>query len=110
MMLDMADPLSWLAEHQYVRTADPVQRTETWICKDLRRRVRTVAWGDLYIRFDTFGEARDRVEVSASAFDNDGLVLSASVDNIKLDDVRARLGVYEARVVAMLQVGLEART
>jgi hypothetical protein len=105
----MADRLSWLADCGYERAESPSGR-ETWRCKDLTRRVRSRAWGDLVAVFDCDDTGRDRVELYVYAIDNGVCNVSASIEGMRATDFRERLGWYESRIVAMLQVGLSVET
>lgn len=104
-MVAMADGLGWLAEYGYERD-ECYCGYETWRCVELARRFPSKAWGDLLAVFDCDGTGRDRVEISAGAFDDDTNYITVTIKGITADDFRARLSWYESRAVRMLEVGL----
>ena len=101
--------LTWLAEHGYVKVEDPTQPwPEKWVRKGRSTRRSRDFWTELVVRWTGDAEGKDYVELSSFKIDDHGQSIFAAIDEIAFDDLRARLGYYEQRVLQMLRVGLDS--
>src|SRR4051794_31023331 len=98
--------LDWLANHNYIRSGNNADGVNVWICRDFSARLDVLVRAELVLEATGDLEGDNFVELSAAIRDDNGNFVQASIGTIRTPDLRSRLAWYEARVLAMLEVGL----
>jgi hypothetical protein len=99
--------LDWLSQYNYRRCPERTEKFEAWICPDFSARLDVRVWAELLVKATGDLQGEDFVELSAILHDDNLGLVGASIDHIRTPDLRSRLTWYEARILAMLEVGLK---